>query len=98
MGRAAHNDLPPDQAAAVARLMARIGAGDVTGRPIPLDVPNGPPGARYLVAEPADHDKAPAVIYRHTEPGEPGRWRVVGLLGRDEYRAMQNARDVSTDG
>jgi hypothetical protein len=55
-----------------------------------IDVPGAPPAEPFLAIEPRD-PKAPAVIYRHATGDEPGKWLVVSLMNRDDYRAAINA-------
>lgn len=56
----------------------------------PIDLPGAPPEAPFLAKEPPDPD-APAVIYRHAVIGEQGKWLVVSLMNRDDYRATRRA-------
>ena len=76
----------PRQAAEVATAINDIPASP--GRRI--DVPGAPPAEPFLAIEPGD-PKAPAVIYRHATGDEPGKWLVVSLMNRDDYRAALKA-------
>ena len=61
-----------------------------------IDLAGAPPEAPFLAKEPDDPD-APAVIYRSTTTGEPGKWLVVSLIPRDDYRAARRAeRELAT--
>jgi hypothetical protein len=76
----------PDQADAVSDAINHITAAD--GRRI--DLPGAPAAEPFLAIEPRDPD-APAVIYRHAANGEPGKWLVVSLMNREDYRAARQA-------
>jgi hypothetical protein len=79
----------PDQAAAVSEAINNITARE--GRRI--DLPGAPAAEPFLAIEPRDPD-APAVIYRHAANGEPGKWLVVSLMNRDDYRAARQAEQA----
>jgi hypothetical protein len=79
----------PDQADAVSDAINNITATE--GRRI--DLPGAPPAEPFLSVEPRDPD-APAVIYRHATNGEPGKWLVVSLMNRDDYRAARQAEQA----
>ena len=79
----------PDQAAAVSEAINNITARE--GRRI--DIPGAPAAEPFLAIEPRDPD-APAVIYRHAANGEPGKWLVVSLMNRDDYRAARQAEQA----
>jgi len=79
----------PDQADAVSEAINHITAKD--GRRI--DLPGAPAAEPFLAIEPRDPD-APAVIYRHAANGEPGKWLVVSLMNRDDYRAARQAEQA----
>src|SRR6202008_2066634 len=50
----------------------------------------------FLAIDPRDPD-APAFIYRHAANGEPGKWLVVSLMNREDYRAARQAgRAIAT--
>jgi len=55
-----------------------------------IDLPCAPAAEPFLSIEPRDPD-APAVIYRHAANGEPGKWLVVSLMNREDYRAARQA-------
>ena len=74
-------------AAAVARTILRIP--HASGVPIPLDVPGDPPGTVYWALDPGTSG-APVVIYRESQPGEGGKWRVAALMDPAAYRAYSN--------
>ena len=76
----------PDQADAVSEAINNITAAD--GRRI--DLPGAPAAEPFLAIEPRQPD-APAVIYRHAANGEPGKWLVVSLMNREDYRAAMQA-------
>jgi hypothetical protein len=76
----------PDQADAVSEAINTITAAD--GRRI--DLPGAPAAEPFLAIEPRQPD-APAVIYRHAANGEPGKWLVVSLMNREDYRAARQA-------
>ena len=76
----------PRQAAEVATAINDIPVGP--GRRI--DVPGAPPAEPFLAIEPRD-PKAPAIIYRHANGDEPGKWLVVSLMNRGDYRAALKA-------
>jgi hypothetical protein len=76
----------PDQADAVSEAINNITAAD--GRRI--DLPGAPAAEPFLAIEPRQPD-APAVIYRHAANGEPGKWLVVSLMNREDYRAARQA-------
>ncbi len=76
----------PDQADAVSEAINDITAAD--GRRI--DLPGAPAAEPFLAIEPRQPD-APAVIYRHAANGEPGKWLVVSLMNREDYRAARQA-------
>jgi len=76
----------PGQADAVSDAINHITAAD--GRRI--DLPGAPAGEPFLAIEPRQPD-APAVIYRHAANGEPGKWLVVSLMNREDYRAARQA-------
>jgi hypothetical protein len=83
-------DANPEQAAAVAEAILTVG--EAKAVPIRIDLPNGPPGAKYMVLAPSDPD-APVIIYRPRIPavdGGPG-WLVTALLPRDEYQQYREA-------
>ena len=79
----------PDQADAVSDAINNITAAD--GRRI--DLPGAPAAEPFLAIEPRDPD-APAVIYRHATNGEPGKWLVVSLMNRQDYRAARQAEQA----
>jgi len=79
----------PDQANAVSAAINAIAAAD--GRRI--DLPGAPAAEPFLSIEPRDPD-APAVIYRHATNGEPGKWLVVSLMNREDYRAARQAEQA----
>jgi hypothetical protein len=79
----------PDQAAPVSEAINNITARE--GRRI--DLPGAPAAEPFLAIEPRDPD-APAVIYRHAANGEPGKWLVVSLMNRDDYRAARQAEQA----
>jgi hypothetical protein len=79
----------PDQAAAVSEAINNITARE--GRRI--DLPGAPAAEPFLAVEPRDPD-APAVIYRHAANGEPGKWLVVSLMNRDDYKAARQAEQA----
>jgi hypothetical protein len=79
----------PDQAAAVSEAINNITARE--GRRI--DLPGAPAAEPFLAVEPRDPG-APAVIYRHAANGEPGKWLVVSLMNRDDYRAARQAEQA----
>ena len=79
----------PDQADAVSDAINTITAAD--GRRI--DLPGAPVAEPFLAIEPRDPD-APAVIYRHATNGEPGKWLVVSLMNREDYRAARQAEQA----
>ncbi len=55
-----------------------------------IDLPGAPAAEPFLAIEPRQPD-APAVIYRHAANGEPGKWLVVSLMNREDYRAAMQA-------
>ena len=79
----------PDQAAAVSEAINNITARE--GRRI--DLPGAPEAEPFLAIEPRDPG-APAVIYRHAANGESGKWLVVSLMNRDDYRAARQAEQA----
>ncbi len=79
----------PAQAAAVSDAINDLAA--TPGRPI--DLPGAPPGEPFLAKEPTDSN-APVVIYRRATPAEPGKWLVVSLMSRDDYRAARQAEQA----
>ena len=79
----------PHQADAVSDAINNITAAD--GRRI--DLPGAPAAEPFLAIEPRDPD-APAVIYRHATNGEPGKWLVVSLMNREDYRAARQAEQA----
>ena len=79
----------PHQADAVSEAINTITAAD--GRRI--DLPGAPAAEPFLATEPRDPD-APAVIYRHATNGEPGKWLVVSLMNREDYRAARQAEQA----
>ena len=79
----------PDQADAVSDAINTIIAAD--GRRI--DLPGAPAAEPFLAIEPRDPD-APAVLYRHAANGEPGKWLVVSLMNREDYRAARQAEQA----
>ena len=79
----------PDQADAVSAAIDAITAAE--GRRI--DLPGAPAAEPFLAIEPRDPD-APAVIYRHAANGEPGKWLVVSLMNREDYRAARQAEQA----
>jgi hypothetical protein len=79
--------LLPDQVAAVARCIDRLGG--EPGIPLGIDSPS-PPGSHYLAAIP-DHDQAPVVIYRPASTGEQGDFVVTALIDRVTYSEHQSA-------
>ena len=79
----------PDQADAVSEAINTITAAD--GRRI--DLPGAPAAEPFLAIEPRAPD-APAVIYRHAANGEPGKWLVVSLMNRGDYRAARQAEQA----
>ena len=79
----------PDQADAVGEAINDITAAD--GRRI--DLPGAPAAEPFLAIEPRQPD-APAVIYRHAANGEPGKWLVVSLMNREDYRAARRAEQA----
>ena len=80
-------ELDASAAAAVARTILRIP--HACGVPIPLDVPGDPPGTVYWALDPGTSG-APVVIYRESQPGEGGKWRVAALMDPAAYRAYSN--------
>jgi len=76
----------PGQADAVSDAIDNITARD--GRR--FDLPGAPAAEPFLAVEPR-HPDAPAVIYRHATNGEPGKWLVVSLMNREDYRAARQA-------
>ena len=80
-------ELDASAAAAVARTILRIP--HASGVPIPLDVPGDPPGTVYWALDPGTSG-APVVIYRESQPGEGGKWRVAALMDPAAYRAYSN--------
>ena len=80
-------ELDASAAAAVARTILRIP--HASGVPIPLDVPGDPPGTVYWALDPGTSG-APVVIYRESQPGEGGKWRVAALMDPGAYRAYSN--------
>jgi hypothetical protein len=80
-------ELDASAAAAVARTILRIP--HASGAPIPLDVPGDPPGTVYWALDPGTSG-APVVIYRESQPGEGGKWRVAALMDPAAYRAYSN--------
>lgn len=79
----------PDQAAAVSEAINSINARE--GRRI--DLPGAPAAEPFLAIEPRD-SHAPAVIYRHAANGEHGKWLVVSLMNRADYRAAWQAEQA----
>jgi hypothetical protein len=79
----------PGQAAAASEAINNITARE--GRR--SDLPGAPAAEPFLAIEPRDPD-APAVIYRHAANGEPGKWLVVSLMNRDDYRAARQAEQA----
>ena len=80
----------PRQAAAVSEAIDTIPT--TSGQRI--DLPGAPPGEPFLVLEPRGDLDAPAVIYRHATADEPGKWLVVSLMNRDDYRAARQAEQA----
>ena len=80
-------ELDASAAAAVARTILRIP--HASGVPIPLDVPGDPPGTVYWALDPGTSG-APVVIYRESQPGEGGKWRVAALMDPAAYRAYSD--------
>lgn len=78
-------DLPREQATAVARAVRLIG----TTEGVPLQLP-GQDQEHYLVIVP-DDDHAPVVVYRQRPKVEGGGYLVTGLLDRDAYNAYAHA-------
>lgn len=80
-------DLPKDQAAAVAGAIRHIGPG--SGSPLKIRSP-GNPGEPYFAIVPND-DAAPVVIYRKLGPAEGGGYLVTALTGRNEFGGYERA-------
>lgn len=80
----------PEQAEAVARAIQTVGRAQAA--PIRIDLPNGPPGAKYMALAPSDPD-APVIIYRALIPDVDRRsgWLVTALLPPTEYRQYREA-------
>src|SRR6202042_3897737 len=71
------DDLPRDDAAAVARAILHLPRG--RSEPIRLNVPGDPPGIVYFALVPGSRE-APVAIYRESLPAEQGKWRVTALM------------------
>src|ERR1700722_7278201 len=79
----------PGQAAAVSDAI-----NDIIVRPgQPTNLPGAPPAEPFLVKEPSD-PSAPVVIYRRATTDEQGKWLVVSLMNRDDYRAARQAEQI----
>lgn len=91
LNRLAETD--PDQADAVARAIQTVGR--ARAAPIRIDLPNGPPGAKYMALAPSDPD-APVIIYRALIPGvdHGSGWLVTALLPPTEYRQYREAEST----
>lgn len=72
--------LPADQATAVRAAMHTIGV----QRGEPIDLPTAPDGYSYMAQRP-HLATAPLVIYRRSQPDEPGDWLVVSLMTPEEF-------------
>jgi hypothetical protein len=77
--------LRADQAEAVRAAIRTIGI--APGEPV--DLPTERPGTPYLAQRPR-LATAPVVIYRRTQPDEPGDWLVVSLMTPEEYRQQKH--------
>jgi hypothetical protein len=84
----------PAKAEAVARAIQTVGQAPAA-RPIRIDLPNGPPGAKYMALASSDPD-APVIIYRALIPGVDSRdgWLVTALLPPVEYRHYREAEST----
>lgn len=83
------HELPPSQAATVARAIQAIG--QVQGEPISINLTDLPPDTKHYALTP-DDDQAPIIIYRSIPPGERhAKWRVTTLMNRDDYNEYRQA-------